>query len=320
MYGIIALIIGFIIDYLIGDPYKLPHPIRWIGSFIAFGVKKVRRICRSESSMLVGGLFLCIATVALSGGLSYILIKLCYSVNCVVGVVAEAIICFYCLSAKQLKIESTKVMTRLQQGDTEGARYAVSMIVGRDTSVLDDKGIARAAVETVAENSSDGVVAPIIYMALFGGAGGMIYKAVNTLDSMVGYVDGDYLYIGRISAKLDDVLNYIPSRLSALLMIAAAKICGYDYRSAYKIWRRDCRKHASPNSAQTEAACAGALGLRLAGDAYYFGVLHKKEYIGDNIREIEPEDIQRVNRLMYMASVLCLIFVIIIKAVILWLW
>jgi adenosylcobinamide-phosphate synthase len=195
-----------------------------------------------------------------------------------------------------------KVCKAAEAGDTEGARKAVSMIVGRDTAVLDRAGILRAAVETVAENTSDGVTAPIFYIALGGAAAGFFYKAANTMDSMIGYRNEKYAALGYYAAKLDDILNYLPSRFTALLMIAVCPLLGMDARSAYRIWRRDRRKHASPNSAQTESVCAGALHLRLAGDAVYFGELHHKPYIGDAVREIEPADIRRANRLMYAAS------------------
>ena len=203
-----------------------------------------------------------------------------------------------------------------ESGDTEAARKAVSMIVGRDTAVLDRDGIIRAAVETVAENTSDGITAPLFYMGIGGAVGGFFYKSVNTMDSMIGYKDEKYADIGRFAAKLDDVLNYIPSRLTALLMVIAAPICGLDGRNAFRIWKRDRRKHASPNSAQTESACAGALHVRLAGDAYYFGKLHKKPCIGDDDRQIEADDIRRANLLMYVSAVLMLIISAAFRAVI----
>ena len=200
-----------------------------------------------------------------------------------------------------------KVCRAAESGDTEAARKAVSMIVGRDTAVLDRDGIIRAAVETVAENTSDGVTAPLFYMGLGGTVGAFFYKSVNTMDSMIGYKDEKFADIGRFAAKLDDVLNYIPSRLTAFFMVIAAPISGLDGRNAFRIWRRDRRNHASPNSAQTESACAGALHLRLAGDAWYFGKLHKKPYIGDDDRPVETADIRRANKLMYVTSVFMLI-------------
>ena len=195
---------------------------------------------------------------------------------------------------------------RLKENDLPGARKAVSMIVGRDTENLTAEGVTKAAVETVAENTSDGVTAPLIFLLIGGAPLGFLYKAVNTMDSMLGYKNDAYLYFGRIPAKMDDVFNYIPSRLTALFMIAAAGLCGMDGQNAWRIWRRDSRKHASPNSAQTEAACAGALRVKLAGDAYYFGKLYKKDSIGDGIRPIEPEDIRRAGRLMYVTAALML--------------
>ncbi|HIU67889.1 MAG TPA: cobalamin biosynthesis protein CobD [Candidatus Caccomorpha excrementavium] len=219
----------------------------------------------------------------------------------------ESIMCYQMLAAKSLRDESMKVYDALQEGDILKARKAVSMIVGRDTDRLDSEGIAKAAVETVAENTSDGVIAPMFYMAFFGAAGGFVYKAVNTMDSMIGYKNETYLYFGRAAAKFDDIVNYIPARISALLMIGAAYLSGADGRGAVRIWKRDRRNHASPNSAQTEAVCAGALGVRLAGDAWYFGTLYKKKTIGDPVRNVVPEDIRRANRLMYLTSLLGMI-------------
>lgn len=226
---------------------------------------------------------------------------------------AMSVMCWLMLAAKSLRQESMKVYEALERGDVEGARYSVSMIVGRDTSVLDRNGIIKAAVETVAENTSDGVTAPVFWMAIFGIPGLYFYKAVNTMDSMIGYKNDRYMDFGRCAARLDDVLNYIPSRLTALLMIAAAWIMpGYDGRGAWRTWRRDRRKHASPNSAQTESACAGALGLELAGPAVYFGVIHEKPFIGDPERNIEPDDIPAANRLMLATAFLMIVFLMIL--------
>ena len=197
-----------------------------------------------------------------------------------------------------------KVYDRLKNGTIEEARYAVSMIVGRDTSELTEEGVTKAAVETVAENSSDGVIAPMLYMALGGAPLMFLYKGINTMDSMLGYKNDRYLYFGRCAAKLDDLANYIPARISGWLMVAAAFLTGMDGKNAAKIYKRDRRNHASPNSAQTEAAVAGALRVQLAGNAYYFGKLYEKPTIGDKLREVEPEDIRRANRLLYGASLL----------------
>ena len=215
--------------------------------------------------------------------------------------------CYQLLAARSLRDESKKVYDALQTGDIEKSRYAVSMIVGRDTQNLTEEGVTKAAVETVAENTSDGIIAPLFYMMIGGAVLGFAYKSVNTMDSMVGYVNDRYRYFGTAAAKLDDVLNYIPARLSAWLMIAGAWLTGMDGKNAKKIYLRDRRNHASPNSAQTEAVMAGALDIRLAGDAWYFGELHKKPFIGDPIRKVEVEDIIRSHKLMYAGTVLSLV-------------
>ncbi|MBQ3842184.1 MAG: cobalamin biosynthesis protein CobD [Ruminiclostridium sp.] len=301
---VIPLIIGFLLDSIIGDPYKLPHPIRLIGRLISALEKFVRAHFKN---LTAGGVFLALAVILISGTISFGVVSVCYYLNIWLGMAVESILCYYMIAARCLQKESMKVYRAVAENDTEKARKAVSMIVGRDTAVLDRNGIIRAAVETVAENTSDGVTAPIIYMALFGAVGGVVYKSVNTMDSMIGYRNEKYEHLGKFAAKLDDVLNYLPSRITAVVMIISSFLLGFDGKSAWKIWRRDRRKHASPNSAQTESVCAGALKLRLAGDAYYFGELHKKPYIGDDIRPIENEDIRRANRLMYAASIIILI-------------
>ena len=243
----------------------------------------------------------------ISTAVPIVLLKAAKWIHPYLALVLEIIMCYQLLAARSLRDESMKVYHALHQHDIEGARKAVSMIVGRDTQRLDAAGIAKAAVETVAENASDGVIAPMIFIAIGGAPLGFFYKAVNTMDSMVGYKNGKYLYFGRAAAKLDDVLNYIPARLSAWLMIAGAWLIGMDGKNAKKIYLRDRRKHASPNSAQTEAVMAGALDIRLAGDAWYFGELHKKPYIGDPIRKVEIEDIIRSHKLMYAGTVLSLV-------------
>ncbi len=300
----LPIILGFLLDCTVGDPYSLPHPIRLIGKLISALEGFVRR---RFSDLRRGGVFLGLTVVILSTAAPLCALIICYRIHILLGLAAETVLCCYMLAARCLCNESMKVCKAAENGDTEAARSAVSMIVGRDTAVLDRDGIIRAAVETVAENASDGVTAPLFYMGLGGAVGGFFYKSVNTMDSMIGYTDEKYADIGRFAAKLDDVLNFIPSRLTALLMAAAAPLFGLDGRNSLRIWKRDRRNHASPNSAQTESACAGALHLRLAGDAWYFGKLHKKPYIGDDDRPIEPGDIRRANRLMYGASVLMLL-------------
>lgn len=300
----LPVILGFLLDCAVGDPYNIPHPIKLIGRLIGTLEKLVRKRMKN---LRLGGVILGMTVILLSTAVPLALLLVCYHFSLIVGIVAETVLCCYMLAARCLCRESMKVCRAAESGDTEAARKAVSMIVGRDTAVLDRDGIIRAAVETVAENTSDGVTAPLFYMGLGGAVGAFFYKSVNTMDSMIGYKDEKFADIGRFAAKLDDVLNYIPSRLTAFFMVIAAPISGLDGRNAFRIWRRDRRNHASPNSAQTESACAGALHLRLAGDAWYFGKLHKKPYIGDDDRPVEPADIRRANKLMYVTSVFMLI-------------
>lgn len=308
-YHILAFFSGFLLDLLLGDPYWLPHPIRLIGSLISGLEKKLRngKAERNSRNELKDGALLVFSVLTITVCVTAILIFAAYHIHPYFGVLTETIMTYQILATKCLKVESMKVCHCLQIEGLEAARKAVSMIVGRDTSVLDEEGVAKAAIETVAENTSDGVIAPMLYTALGGPIAGFFYKAVNTMDSMVGYKNEKYLYFGRAAARLDDLVNYIPSRISAWLMICAAFIGGKSYsgRQAYKIYKRDNRKHASPNSAQTESVCAGALGIRLAGDACYFGKTVKKPFIGDACRSVEYEDIKRVNKLMYITAWLC---------------
>ncbi|MBQ7008171.1 MAG: cobalamin biosynthesis protein CobD [Ruminococcus sp.] len=313
MTAIMPIIIGFVIDSFIGDPYNLPHPIRLIGRLISKLEKFIRRRFRN---LYAGGVFLALTVIFISAVVPFFILYFYYRLNIIFGILIEGIFCYYLIAPKCLRNESMKVYSAIKIKDTEKARKAVSMIVGRDTQCLDESGIIKAAVETVAENTSDGVTAPIMYMSLGGVVFGFIYKAVNTMDSMIGYKNDKYINLGRFAAKLDDAFNFIPSRLTAAVMILSAYILGMNGKNAFRIWKRDRRKHASPNSAQTEAVCAGALEIRLAGDAYYFGKLHKKEYIGDDIRPIENEDIRHANRLMYCTSIIVLIVSVSIRGII----
>lgn len=310
----IPLAAGFLIDLLLGDPYKLPHPIRIIGRLISALENGLRK--RMQGKEKAAGTLLAVIVLLLSTAVPLAVLLLCYKLNVWLGVAAESVMCYYLLAARCLKNESMKVYKAIAAGDTEKARYAVSMIVGRDTKPLDENGIIKAAVETVAENTSDGVTAPIFYIMLGGAAAGFFYKAANTMDSMIGYKNEKYINFGRFAAKLDDILNFIPSRLTALVMILSAFMLRLDGKNAWKIWRRDRFNHASPNSAQTEATCAGALNVMLAGDAYYFGKLCKKKTIGDDIRPIENEDIKRANRLMYCTAVITLVIAAAFRTVI----
>ena len=302
-----ALIVGFIIDFFVGDPHFIPHPVVAIGKLISLFDRKLRR-GNSNPQDVSRGVITVISVALISTVIPALVLWGMWAIHPIAYFVVEAIACWQLIAARQLLREGRKVQRKLEAGDIEGARYAVSMIVGRDTDVLDDKGICRAAVETVAENTSDGVIAPLFYIILFGAAGGFFYKSINTMDSMLGYKNEKYLYFGRAAALTDDVVNFIPARISAVLMVLSAPLCGLSMKRAWKVFRRDRFKHASPNSAQTESVCAGALGVRLAGDAIYGGVLHKKEYIGDPVREIEPKDITRAGWLMYISS--CILIII----------
>ena len=308
MIQLLALVLGFCIDLIFGDPHSIPHPVVLIGRLISATEKLVRKIfpktVRGEN---VAGGVLWLLVVLISTAVPLGILYLGYKISPWLGLALESIMCWQILATKSLKVESMKVYTALKAGDPAEYRRAVSMIVGRDTAALDDKAVARATVETVAENTSDGIIAPMLYLAIGGAPLGFFYKAVNTMDSMLGYVEMPYKNIGLVPAKMDDFFNFLPARLSALLMLLAGWLEGLDIRRGWRIWRRDRRNHASPNSAQTESVCAGLLGLRLAGDAYYHGVLHKKPYIGDPVREIEYEDIPRACRLLYGTAMVSLV-------------
>lgn len=314
IWRVAPLVVGFCVDLLVGDPHWLPHPVVFIGKWISFLDKHLRRCfpktVRGEN--LAGGV-LWLLVVLVSFGVPYGLLAACNWVSPWLKLAAESIMCWQILATRSLRDESMKVHAALETGDIQQSRYAVSMIVGRDTAELDDAAVTRAAVETVAENTSDGIVAPMLFLALGGAPLGFLYKGINTMDSMLGYVEPPYKNIGLIPAKADDVANYLPARISALLMLTAGCLCGFDGKNGWRIFRRDRYNHASPNSAQTEAVCAGLLGLRLAGDARYHGVLHKKKYIGDALREIEHEDIPRACRLLYTTALLSLMVCVAIR-------
>ena len=314
---ILACVTGFLLDCIFGDPAWMYHPIRVIGNLISVLEKGLRKLLcsripaseqkkKNEREVLAGGI-LWILTVSLSFLVPAVLLFAAGKVHPAVRFLLETFWCYQIFAARCLVGESRKVYQKLKEDDLPGARKAVSMIVGRDTENLTAEGVTKAAVETVAENTSDGVTAPLLFLLIGGAPLGFLYKAVNTMDSMLGYKNEKYLYFGRIPAKMDDVFNYIPARLTAWFMVAAAFLTGMDGENAWKIYLRDKRKHASPNSAQSEAVCAGALDVQLAGDAVYFGKVYKKDYIGDAIRKIEPEDILRAGKLMYMTTILMMV-------------
>lgn len=303
-----VLLPAILLDLILGDPHWMPHPVRWMGAMIA-GLENVLRGLLPKTpvgerlggvlmALLVGGAF-CGGSALLLWALALISPWLAWGV--------EVWLTYQLLAARALERESMAVYPCLVSGDLPAARTAVSRIVGRDTQSLDEAGVAKAAVETVAENTCDGVVAPLIFLWLCGLPLGMLYKAVSTMDSMVGYRNARYQFFGWAGARLDDLFNLIPARLAGLSMcLAAAVLPGYSGRGALRVFLRDRKQHKSPNSAHTEAACAGALGIQLAGDASYGGKLVKKPTLGDPLRPVEPQDIPRACRLMYADALVVL--------------
>ena len=309
-----AILCGFVLDLLFGDPACILHPVVIMGRCISALERRLRSLFpKTPRGEFLGGCVLAavlpIGTLMLTGSLSL----LAFWIHPAVGFLLQTFWCWQALAVRGLRTESLAVYHQLEKRDLSGARKAVSRIVGRDTQNLSEDGVAKAAVETVAENFSDGVLAPLFYMILGGAPFAMTYKAVNTMDSMVGYKNDRYLYFGRAAAKLDDAANYLPSRLAALFWIVSAGLTGQSVRGAWRIWRRDARNHASPNSAQTESACAGALSIQLAGPAYYFGERYDKPTIGDPIRPIEPNDTVRSNQMLYAASITALLAFLLLR-------
>ncbi|HAQ40982.1 MAG TPA: cobalamin biosynthesis protein CobD [Clostridiales bacterium] len=311
----IPLIIGYLLDLIIGDPQGFFHPVRLIGKLIFFIENILRLKCRTASDERKAGAILWVTVVFTSFAMPLVILYVAYKINFMLAVIIEGIMCYYILAARSLRDESMKVYKSLKNGNLQEARKNLSYIVGRDVERLNEGSVARAAVETVAENTSDGVIAPMLFIMLGGAPLGFMYKAVNTLDSMVGYKNDKYINMGRFSAIADDVANYIPARLSAFAMIAASFFLKMDYKNACKIYKRDRYNHKSPNSAHTESVCAGALNIMLGGDSCYGGIMVHKPSIGDAKREIETEDISRANKLMYATSLLFLTAGILIMSI-----
>ena len=307
MLTVAAIAAGFLLDALLGDPRRIPHPVVAMGRAISWLEPRLRSAFPDSPAGKRGaGAVLALVLCAGSFGIAWAVIALADAIHPLLGFAVEAWLCYQALAACELRRQSMRVVRELACGGLPAARKAVGMIVGRDTAVLDEPGVLKAAVETVAENTADGVVAPLVYLMVGGAPLGMMYKAVNTMDSMVGYKNDRYLDFGRAAARTDDVLGFVPSRFAALCMVAAAPLAGLSARGAWRIWRRDRFKHASPNSAQTESAMAGALGVQLAGDAVYFGKLVEKPTMGDALRPVERDDVRRANKLMVLASVIAL--------------
>ena len=310
LYALTALSVfaGFILDCLLGDPLSAAHPVVLMGKLISHLENNLRaRYPKTPKGERIAGRIMALLVPLISAGVGFVLLWVCWLIHPWAYFALSAFLCWQCIAARCLMTESKKVVTALRNDGLDAGRRQVAMLVGRDTQNLTGEQVVKATVETVAENTSDGVIAPLFWMVLGGAVGGLFYKAVNTMDSMVGYKNEKYLNFGRFAARFDDVVNYIPARLSALAMIGAAFLLKLDGKNAFRIWRRDRRNHASPNSAQCESACAGALGVQLGGNASYFGQVYEKPTIGDPTRPIEGADVNRACRLMYGTSVLALL-------------
>ena len=314
IYKLLPLLIGFCIDLLMGDPHSIPHPVIWIGKLITLLERGLRAaLPKNKTGEILAGGILWLIVTTVSSGVPVLILYFAGRIHPWLAAALESVMCWQILAVRSLRVETMKVYYALRQNDISKARYAVSMVVGRDTEKLDGPAVTRAAVETIAENTADGIIAPLFFMALGGAPAGFFYKAVNTMDSMLGYIEPPYKNIGLIPAKMDDIANFIPARAAAILMLIVGKFQKLNVKNGWNIFVRDRYKHASPNSAQTEAVCAGLLGVRLAGDAWYHGMLHKKEFIGDPLREIETEDIPRMCRLSYGTSFLMLVISCLIR-------
>ena len=303
-----AIIAGFILDLIFGDPHWLPHPICLIGNLIGFIERNLRpRLEPNKGALLLGGALMVIIVLVISFVVPMAILLAAGMVSPWLAFALETLMCYQIFATKCLRDESMKVYTALHNHDLADARVKLSWIVGRDTQNLDGEAITKGAVETVAESTADGIIAPMFYMFLGGVPLAFLYKGINTMDSMVGYKNDKFLYFGRCAAKLDDLANLLPARITGLVMIGAAFVLGLDGKNAWKIFWRDRYNHLSPNSAMTESVTAGALNIQLGGDHFYFGKLVHKDTIGDDIRPVCPEDIVKTNRLLYMTAVLCLV-------------
>ena len=305
MDTVIAIAIGLALDFIFGDPHFLPHPVRWMGLAISTGERMIRRVIpKTPPSEITGGAALTLCVVSISYLAPYAILYGAYQINPYFKIAVESLFCYQLIAAKALKEESMKVYDALKKGDLIKARKDLSWIVGRDTDHLSEEKIIKAAIETVAENTSDGVIAPLFYMAIGGAPLAFLYKAVNTMDSMIGYKNDRYLYFGRFAARLDDVLNYIPAILSAYLMMLSCLPLALDLKNSFYIYNRDKNNHSSPNSGKTEAVCAGALNIQIGGDSCYFGKLVQKQTFGDNSRKALIGDIAVANQMMTITTLM----------------
>lgn len=308
MMTLSAIVAGYILDLLFGDPRWLPHPICLIGNLIGFLEKRLRSLFAfSNTELLLSGALMVVIVLFVSYAVPYLILQEAEKISVWLAFALETIMFYQIFATKCLKDESMKVYEALKKKDLTDARLKLSWIVGRDTKNLTEEEVAKGAVETVAENTADGIVAPMFYMFIGGAPLAFLYKAINTMDSMVGYKNDKYLYFGRCAAKLDDLANLIPARITGITMIMAAYFLNLDAKQAWKTFWRDRYNHLSPNSAMTESVAAGALNIQLGGGHFYFGKWVHKDTIGDDIRPVHYNDIVTVNNLLYMTSVICIL-------------
>lgn len=303
---------AILVDFILGDPYSFPHPVKAMGSLIDFEDRLIRGRVRGGRKLRLAGFLVAIFNIILSFSVGYIILKLLTPLSIIRRIVKIYII-YTCLSAKSLDYEAGKVYNALGQG-LERARYQLSFIVGRDTSNLDMDSIVRATIETVAENTSDGIIAPLFFILLLGAPGGLMYKMVNTMDSMLGYKNEKYIDFGRYPALIDDLYNYIPARITGIFMCLSS-LLRYDFKNGFRIMLRDRRNHASPNAGYPEAAVAGLLGIELGGSNIYQGILVEKPTIGDEINKIRDEYIKDTVNIMYRTEMLFFVFCLVVSLI-----
>ena len=307
MILVIKIWIAYVLDLIFGDPQNIIHPVQIIGRMINIGENSLlgKKYKSDRKYKFFAGMILNITVISLTYGITYLIDK--SSESSIIFTVAEIYLMYTVFSINSLAREGNRVYNILKEGNIERARKDLSYLVSRDTETMDEKMIIRSTMETISENTVDGIVAPMLYMFLGGLPLSMTYKAINTFDSMVGYKNEKYMDFGKFSAKLDDVANFIPARITGILIVIASMILGYDYKNSLKIFIRDRKNHSSPNSGHAEAGVAGALGVQFGGRISYFGKEVDKPVIGDKIKDFELDDIKKNIKIMYAASFLSLV-------------
>ncbi len=309
----INIVLAVLLDFILGDPYSFPHPVKLMGNIINYEEKLARKLFKSRQGLKLAGLIIVTVNIFLGFSIPFFLLKLISPYKFLHRLISIYLI-YTCLAARSLHYEAMKVYEAIGQGLKE-ARHRLSYIVGRETTNLSEEEIIKATVETVAENTSDGVIAPLLFIFLLGIPGGFLYKFINTMDSMLAYMNDKYIDLGYFTAKTDDIANYIPARLSGLLMIISS-IFTHDIGSGMKIMLRDRKNHKSPNAAYPEGAVAGLLGIELGGGNYYHGEFIDKPSIGDNINPIRIENIRDTIKIMYRSELLLIIIYLVLYSII----